>query len=289
MKFGVQIMGIRLRHFPEVSQIFEQNGFESIWVPEHIVFPATMPSSYPYTLDHLPPVNPDTPCYDPWALLSFIACATTTIRLATNIYIAPLRHPLQTARSVVTVDRLSGGRVTLGAGVGWLREEFEFLEQPFENRGKRMEEIVPLLRELWSADIIERHDQFFDFGPVKFNPKPLQSPSIPIELGGNSAAALRRAGRLGDGWIEIGAKTLDELERMLETVQEARRIAGREHLPFEVTSMGFTHTLAGYRLAAQAGVTRILTHPSFDEGTRPGVKDFADWAKRFSDEIISRF
>jgi probable F420-dependent oxidoreductase len=288
MKFGVQIMGIRLRHFAEVSQIFEQNGFESIWVPEHIVFPARMPPSYPYTPDHLPPVDPDTPCYDPWALLSYIACATTSIRMATNIYIAPLRHPLQTARSVVTVDRLSGGRVTLGAGVGWLREEFDYLGQPFENRGKRMDEIVPLLRELWSAEVIERHDQHFDFGPVKFNPKPLQSPTIPIELGGNSPAALRRAGRLGDGWIEIGATSLDELGRMLETVMQARREAGREHLPFEVTSMGFTHSLTAYREAAQAGVTRILTHPSFEPGFRPSVNDFDEWAKRFADEIISR-
>ena len=127
MKFGTSIMGVSFRSYPEVAAAFEESGFESIWIPEHLVFPAEMPPTYPYSDSGYPPVTPDTPAYDPWVVLSYIAASTHHIRLATNIYILPLRHPLQTARSVVTLDRVSGGRVTLGIGVGWLEDEFNYL------------------------------------------------------------------------------------------------------------------------------------------------------------------
>ena len=199
------IMGASFRAMPEVARIYEDNGLESLWVPEHLVFPATMPPRYPYTDSGYPVVTPDTPTYDPWVVLAYVAAATERIRLATNVFILPLRHPLQTARSVVTVDRVSGGRVTLGIGVGWLPDEFEYLEVDFAGRGRRTDAAIGAIRRLWSEDVIEVHDEHFDFGPVKFNPKPLQKPSIPIEVGGSSKPALRRAGRLGDGWIEIGS------------------------------------------------------------------------------------
>jgi probable F420-dependent oxidoreductase len=289
MKFGTYIMGISLRHFAEAAQAFERNGLESLWIPEHLVFPATMPPTYPYTATGYPSVTPDTPSYDPWAVLSYLACATTTIRLATNVYLLPLRHPLQTARSVVTVDRLSGGRVTLGAGVGWLEDEFTYVQQPFATRGRRTDAIIGILRQLWSDDVIEVHDEHFDFGPVKFQPKPLQRPSIPIELGGASHAALRRAGRLGDGWIEIGAKDVGDFRAKLAVVRKARQEAGREG-PFEVTVAG---TLApgidGYRRLQEAGATRILVQAPLPASGRPDLRDWADWSKRFADEIIAKF
>ncbi len=195
MKFGTMIMGTSFRVMPEVASIYEEHGLESLWVPEHLVFPAVLPPLYPYTDSGYPVVNPDTPSYDPWVVLAYLAAATTKIRLATNIYILPLRHPLQTARSVVTVDRVSGGRVTLGIGVGWLPDEFDYLKVGFKDRGRRTDAAIDAIRRLWSEDVIEVHDEHFDFGPVKFQPKPLQKPSIPIEVGGSSKAALRRAGR----------------------------------------------------------------------------------------------
>jgi probable F420-dependent oxidoreductase len=235
------IVGASFRDMPEVARIYEDNGLESLWVPEHLVFPATMPPRYPYTDSGYPVVTPDTPTYDPWVVLAYVAAATQRIRLATNVFILPLRHPLQTARSVVTLDRVSGGRVTLGIGVGWLPDEFEYLEVDFADRGRRTDAAIRAIRRLWSEDVIEVHDEHFHFGPVKFNPKPLQKPSIPIEVGGSSKPALRRAGRLGDGWIEIGSRDLDDFTTKLRVVMEARDDAGRAG-PFEVTASA---TLAG--------------------------------------------
>src|SRR5580698_11514248 len=133
-------MGASFAVMPEIAAMYEENGLESLWVPEHLVFPAQMPRLYPYTDSGYPAVTPDTPSYDPWVVLAYVAAATQRIRLATSIYILPLRHPLQTARSVVTVDRISGGRVTLGMGVGWLADEFDYLGVPFRSRGTRADE-----------------------------------------------------------------------------------------------------------------------------------------------------
>jgi len=246
-----------------------------------------MPSTYPYSDSGLPPVTSDTPAYDPWAVLSFLAAGTTTIRLATNIYILPLRHPLQTARAVVTVDRLSGGRVTLGVGVGWMEEEFSYVGLPFHDRGLRADSIIGILRRLWIDDVTEVHDEHFDFGPVKFQPKPLQKPAIPIEVGGASGPALRRAGTMGDGWIEIGSKDIDDFTAKLAVVLEARRGAGRRG-PFEVTvSGGLAPSVDGYRRLRDAGATRIMVGPGRSEG-RPRPQDWIEWSERFAEEVVSR-
>jgi probable F420-dependent oxidoreductase len=284
------IMVASFRAMPEVAAIYEANGLESLWVPEHLVFPAQMPPLYPYTDSGYPVVTPDTPSYDPWVVLAYVAAATQRIRLATNVYILPLRHPLQTARSVVSVDRVSGGRVTLGVGVGWLPDEFAYLGVGFHDRGRRTDATIEVLRRLWSEDVIEVHDEHFDFGPVKFNPKPLQKPSIPIEVGGASNAALRRARRIGDGWIEIGSTDLDDFKVKLAVVMAARRDAGRTG-PFEVTAgAGLVDgNLDGYRRLAEAGVTRIITGPprSATPPWRVTPADAAEWANRFADEIIT--
>ncbi|WP_166903464.1 LLM class F420-dependent oxidoreductase [Mycobacterium sp. DL440] len=287
MKFGSHIMGISLRHMPDVAHAFELNGIDSVWVPEHLVFPAKIPATYPYTDSGLPEITPDTPSYDPWAVLSFIAAGTTTLMLATNVYILTLRHPLLTARSVVTVDRLSGGRVILGAGVGWLEDEFDYVNMPFKTRGKRADASIDAIRRLWSEDVIEVHDEHFDFGPVKFQPKPVQKPSIPIHIGGSSPAACRRAGRLGDGWIELGSKSLDDFKTKLAIVMKARAEAGRDG-PFEVTMPSPLDTsLDGFKRLEDAGVTRVVVAPQAPEGERPTAQAWADWSKRFADEVIA--
>jgi probable F420-dependent oxidoreductase len=292
MKFGAMIMGASFRTMPEIAAVYEDNGLESLWVPEHLVFPTQMPPLYPYTDSGYPVVTSDTPSYDPWVVLAYVAAATKRIRLATSIYILPLRHPLQTARSVVSVDRVSGGRVTLGIGVGWLPDEFAYLGLGFRDRGRRTDAAIDVLRRLWSEEVIEVHDEHFDFGPVKFNPKPLQKPSIPIEVGGASKAALQRAGRIGDGWIEIGSQDLGDFKAKLAVVMAARRDAGRTG-PFEVTVSArlVDADMDGYRRLAEAGATRIITGAprSATPPWRVTPADAAQWAKRFADEIIANW
>jgi probable F420-dependent oxidoreductase len=287
MKFGLALFGLSPRHYATVAAAAEQHGFESVWIPEHLVFPAEMPATYPYTDAGFPPVTPATPLFDPWVVLGSIASVTERVRLGTQIYVLPLRHPLATARSVVTLDRLSGGRVTLGIGVGWLEEEFDALGQSFHDRGRRTDEILGLLRRLWTEETVEHHGEHFDFGPVRFEPKPVQKPGPPIEIGGASPAALRRAGCLGDGWIEIGAHDLTQLAEMLRTVEQHRRDAGREHLPFEVTT---THDkvpdVEAVRRARDAGVTRVIAGPAIT-GERLTPETLVDWTKRYADEVIA--
>jgi probable F420-dependent oxidoreductase len=286
MKFGLPLFGVSPRYYADIAKAAEDNGFESVWMPEHLVFPEEIPPTYLYTDSGYPPVTSDTPLFDVWVSLSNIAQATSTIRLATNVYVLPLRHPIEVARSVVTLDRLSNGRVTLGIGVGWLEEEFTAVGRSFHDRGKRTDVMIPLMRRFWTEDVIEHHDEHFDIPPIKFQPKP-RFGTIPIEVGGVSKPALRRAGQLGDGWIEIGSATLEAAREKLDVVQGHREAAGREGLPFEVTLGGaFGRDVDGIRRCEDAGATRIVVAPMIAERITPEV--VADFTKRFADEVISK-
>jgi probable F420-dependent oxidoreductase len=286
MKFATTLMGVRLRSFAPAARSLEEAGFESLWIPEHLAMPTEFPATYPYTESGLPPVSAGTPCYNPFVLLSYVACATSTIRLATNVYILPLHHPLRTARDVATLDRLSGGRVTLGVGVGWLRDEFDWIGEDFTNRGRRADEIIQILRRLWTEDTVHYESTNYRFGPVRFQPKPLQRPTIPIEVGGTSAPALRRAALLGDGWIEIGSSDIDEVARCIRQITKLREEAGQADTPFEFTVGGeWACDLDMLRRVADAGATRVLAWPG---STKPlDDSDVAAWAARFHDELIA--
>jgi probable F420-dependent oxidoreductase len=292
MKFGLAMFGVSPRHYVEVARSAEEVGFESIWVPEHLVLPTTMSPAYPYSVDGLPPVTSTTPMFDPWVLLGAVAATTTALRLATYVYILPLRHPFVTARSLVTLDRVSGGRVTLGAGAGWLPEEFSAAGQSFGDRGRRMEETIPLLRRLWSEPAVEHHGEFFDFEPVAFEPKPLQRPSIPIELGGHSRPALRRAGRLGDGWIEVGSGDAETFAARLRVVLEARAESGHDRAPFEV-STGLATDVDRVHRYEDLGATRAIVGPPTaarrdTDRTRLDKDDVVAWCHWFAETVMAR-
>ena len=303
MKFGVSLSGLGARHYPEVAAVAEANGFDSLWIPEHLVFPAEMPARYLYTPDGYPPMQSDTPAFDPWVVLGAVAAVTQSIRLATGVFILPLRHPIMVARSVVTLDRMSGGRVVLGMGVGWMPDEFEIVGASFGDRGKRADEMIELMRQLWSEDTIEFHGDFYDIPPIKFEPKPIhRQESIPIIVGGTSPGALRRAGRLGDGWIhhvqiraslflgeerpEIDDADWTELAEHLAVIEGHRLEAGRQDRPFEIVA-GMGDSVANIRRAAEMGVTTSSVGPTV-KGLRGSKDDFVDWIKRFADEVIAR-
>jgi probable F420-dependent oxidoreductase len=264
MKFGYPLFGVRPADYGEVARRAEAAGFESIWMAEHLVFPVEMPSTYPYSETGQPPVYPGSPLYDAWVTLAYIAASTQRIRLGTHVYILPLRHPLVTARAVATLDVLSGGRAVLGAGVGWLEDEFHFAGVSFADRGRRSDEIIGLLRLLWSAKVIDFHGEFYELGPLRFEPKPVQRPHLPIEIGGVTPPALRRAARLGDGWLATGKMELSELEQRIKRLHALRREAGRESAPFEVS---FGNQLAldlqSVQRYAEVGVTRLMLMAPF--------------------------
>jgi probable F420-dependent oxidoreductase len=291
MKFGYMLLGVPLRYQSQVAQRAEQRGFESAWVPEHLVMPESMPASYPYTADGEPGITPSTPLFDPWVEISYLAATTTKLRFGTAVSVLPLRHPLVTARALVTLDRLSGGRVILGAGSGWLKDEYDAVGIPFNRRGKLMDEIIPLLRRLWTEEVISHDGSYYQIAPVRFEPKPVQKPCIPIEIGGHSPPALRRVAELGDGWVEPGSPDIDALGANIRRIHEMRADAGRDHFPFEVTVIAnnIFNAPADVRRAEEIGITRIVVSPLNSPYSPLGTlkpQDYVDFVERYADAVI---
>jgi probable F420-dependent oxidoreductase len=239
----------------------EAAGFESLWTVEHVIYPDGYESAYPYDQSGKMMMTPDTPLPDPLIWLAFVGAATERIRLATGILILPQRNPLVLAKEVATLDRITGGRVELGIGVGWLREEFDALGVPFERRGARTDEYIAAMRSLWDADNAEFHGEFVDFERASVNPKPVHG-RVPITVGGHSRAAAERAGRLGDGFFP-GKGDIAELA---DIVRQTAADAGRDPESIEITFgdeavLGDDPVGAVERLA-DAGVDRVIV-PSF--------------------------
>ncbi len=182
----------------------EALGFSSVMIADHLVFPVTIKSKYPYTVTGVFPGQGDV--LDQLSLMAFVAAKTTRLRLVTSVMIVPYRNPVLTAKALATIDVLSKGRVTLGVGVGWMREEFEALGTPdFDRRGAVTDEYLRIFKTLWTESPASFSGRFYRFGPLTCSPHPVQKPHPPIWVGGHSKAALRRAARLGDGWHPVGA------------------------------------------------------------------------------------
>src|SRR5712691_4302912 len=181
----------------------EAHGFHSVMISDHIVFPTDIQSPYPYTVSGAFPGHGDA--MEQLTLMAFVAAKTTTLRLVTSVMILPYRNPVLTAKMLATIDVLSRGRVTVGVGVGWLREEFEALgAADFDRRGAVSDEYIRIFKKLWTESPASFEGKFYRFRSLKCLPQPIQKPHPPIWIGGHSPAALRRVARLGDGWHPIG-------------------------------------------------------------------------------------
>jgi probable F420-dependent oxidoreductase len=259
VKLGVALGRLNPRYFVEVTEAADRLGYESVWLPEHLVFPVEMSRS-PFPGQDHPPVPPDTPVFEPFAYLAFLAARTTQVRLGTHVYNLALRHPFVAARAVQTLDIVSGGRAEVGIGAGWLEQEWVAVGLDFATRGRRLDEALRVCRRLWSEPVVEHHGEFYDFGPVAFEPKPLQQPWPSVHVGGESPAALRRAAVLGEGWIGMN-HTLESVVRPVGVLRQLREEHGRSALPFEVTIGASVETEAGLEDWAAAGVDRVIVAP----------------------------
>ena len=276
MKFAVTFGRLHPRTWTEAAEAADRLGFESAWLPEHLVLPLAMAGS-PYAEAEHPPVPPTTQLFDPGALLSFVAARTTSLRLGTYVYLLGLRHPFITARAFGTLDWLSGGRAVIGAGAGWLRAEWEALGIDPATRGARLDEAIDVCRRLWTEATVAHDGPHFPFAEVAFEPKPVQRP-IPIFIGGESQRALRRAGWLGDGWIGM-THTPDSVAAQLAVVRDEREKAGRLDLPFEVTVGGECATEDDTAAWEAAGVDRLIVSPW--RRTAEALDAMASFAARF--------
>ena len=224
--------------FPDLAsairmvQIAEAAGFDSVVAVDHVVFPDNYTSTYPYSPTGRLPGGPGGALPDPLIWMAAMAAVTMRLRFMTGVIILPLRNPLVLAKQVATLDQMSGGRIELGIGVGWLKEEFEALGVPFAKRGKRSDEYIAAMRALWAGDSASFSGEFVNFHQVSSNPKPVGG-SVPIVIGGHSEAAAKRAGRLGDGFFPSIGTQVDVLP-LFDIVRRAAAEAGRDPGEIEI-------------------------------------------------------
>ena len=259
MKFGIALGRLNPAFFLDASVAADGLGYESVWLPEHLVFTAAMSRS-PHPGEAHPPVPPDTPIFDAFAYLSFLAGRTERIRLGTHVYNIGLRHPFVSARAVATLDILSGGRFEFGIGASWLEQEWLAAGLDFSTRGRRVDEIIGVAKRLWSEATVEHHGEFFDFDAVAFEPKPIQKPWPPILVGGESTAALRRAAQLGDGWIGMG-HTIESAAASVGQLLEFRHAAGLATEGFQICLGARIESRSDVERFEALGVTRLIVSP----------------------------
>lgn len=257
MKFGIRYCNtgryVEPARAVELVQAAEATGFESAWTVEHTVIPRGYKSAYPYASDgRLPGGEGDFILPDPQIWMAYVAGHTSRIKLATGILILPQHNPVICAKQVATLDYMSGGRILLGIGVGWLKEEFEALGVPFAERGARTEEYIHALRALWSMDVPTFQGRFVSFSEAFMRPKPVRG-DVPIIIGGHSKAAARRAGRLANGFFPARGASPE----LIALVRQSAEEAGRNPASVEITASMPDDPETLPALAA-AGVSRVL-------------------------------
>jgi probable F420-dependent oxidoreductase len=271
VKIGLNIVWVETPLLAEYAQLAESLGYESLWSGEHIClstaadwwkkFPGAEMMGDAFTEDMVP-FDPDSDFPDPMIVLAHLASVTTTVRLGIGIYMLALRDPVLIGKTLATLDVISGGRIDMAVGLGWTPDEYAWTGNEWERRGARMNEVIRALRVLFEDEHPEFHGEFFDFGPMGFQPKPIQRP-MPIHIGGGAGPAVRRAGRLGDGWYGMP----DDRPAILEELEQA----GRAGAPFEFSTITLQGPMPMEELQALAdiGVDRVVVTPW--PGTKVGT------------------
>lgn len=271
----------------DIARAAEEAGFEGVLLSDHLFFPGDLHTKYPYSEDGKPMFDGSTPFPDPFVTIAAMAAVTTRLRFGTMVYILPLRHPLEVAKAVGTAALLAQGRVLLGTGAGWIREEYDVLGVDFATRGRRYDEMIEVLHKAWTGRMVMHRGAVFDIGGFQMSPAPLAQ--VPICIGGTSEPALRRAARLGDGWIGTG-QTPDEAATLLARLRELRAAARRSDVPFETIVPLVTPPDADvYARLAQAGMTATTAWPfTYVIGPTSTASQKREAMLRFGDAVISR-
>jgi len=260
----------------------EERGFSELWVGEHVVLFEEYASSYPYAEDGRIPAPPGTGLLEPLGTLSYLAAHTSTVRLGTAMVLLPQRNPVYTAKEAATLDWLSGGRVDLGVGVGWLEEEFRAVNVPWPQRGRRTDEYLEVLRTLWTDETSQFEGEFYSLNPCQMFPKPVQSP-LPIHIGGESDAALTRVARAGDGWHTFN-RAPEDLAEPLARLDGLLAEHGRSLQDVTVTVCPYFQPLdadtAGRYAEAGADAVSALLIPVDEDSLRTQLDDLVPVQER---------
>lgn len=279
MKYAMTFGQLNPHFWVDAAVEADRLGYESAWLPEHLVFPLEIRGQLVPGEEH-PPVPASTPIFDACAYLSYLAGITSQIRLGTFVYVLGLRHPFVSARGFATLDIVSGGRAEVGIGAGWLETEWEAAGLDPATRGRRLDEAIKVCKRLWTEEVIEHHGAFYDFKPVMFEPKPVQKPHPPIVVGGESPRALRRAAELCDGWIGM-SHTPETAAVQVAKIRELEAHYGRADRPVEITVMGTPASTSEASEWVDAGVDRLIVVPW------KRSPDAVDGLRRFADQFFA--
>jgi probable F420-dependent oxidoreductase len=262
MKIGIVSINVggpsTVDHMIEVCQHAEAAGIESVWTFEHVVVPIEYDSKYPYSRSGKMGISPEVSFVDPLISLAHVAAATKTLRLGTGVNILPQANPLLFAKQAASIDVLSRGRLTLGLGIGWLREEYEAMGTPFERRGARFDDYLEAMKKVWSGDVVEHESDFLSWHGFKSYPIPAQRPHPPVLIGGTTHKSLERVVKAANGWYAPN-DSRDELAAQLASLRTRCEEAGRDFDSLDITinwrAEKYPDALAEYEAL---GVTRAV-------------------------------
>lgn len=258
----------------------ERHGFATLWAGEHVVMVDNSKSRYPYSESGVIAVPGQADWLDPVIALSFAAAASSRIRLATGVLLLPEHNPVIVAKQAASLDRLSAGRLTLGVGVGWSREEFEALGVPFERRGARTAEYVDAMRTLWREDVASFHGRFVSFDSIRVNPKPVAGQGIPVVVGGNSDAALGRVAAWGDGWYGFNLDGIEEVRHRLDRLEKLCTESGRDPAGLRLAVALAAPRVDDVGALAELGVDELV----LVESPPDNADAVPDWVSALADE-----
>ena len=271
MKFTLALAMCPPERIVPLARAAEEAGWDAVAVPDSVFYPETVSGEYPFSADGDRFWPADAPFVDPLVAIPAMAAATDRISFVTNVLKTPLREPLLVAKAVGSAAAMFPGRVELGVGLSWMPEEFAWLGQEMRTRGKRLDEQIVIIRALLAGGWVEHHGPHYDFERLRMDPAP--GPGVPIHVGGHSDAAMRRAVRLGDGWIGAQAGR-DDLLAILGRLRATLEVEGRDHAAFEVQATPLVAaTPAAMAELGQAGLTGVITVPWYFSGGNPDDYD----------------
>lgn len=272
-------------------EMLEEQGVESVWTVEHVIMAQNYEPLYPYSNDGMAPTAPDTLMPDPLEWHAFAAARTERLNLGTAVVIASQHSAAILAKRVATLDALSGGRLRLGVGIGWQREEYEAIGVPYKDRGRRLDETIEAMRVLWSEDFATYKGKYVQFENVHMDARPANPEGVPILIGGSSEFAAKRAGRLGDGWYPYVISP-EDFAKGVETIHASAKEAGRDATKVELTiwpaSFDFTKTfdVEFVKAYTEAGARRVMI--SNAESQTVDIQEQRDWIRRYQDEVLAK-
>lgn len=288
MKFVLSTSFSSVAHLTQLAPVADSHGWFAMSFSDHVVNPETISTPYPYTEDGSRRWQPFTDWPDPWVMIGALATITKTLRFTNNVFVLPMRNPFLVAKAISTAAIVSDYRVIPAIGMGWSADEFALMDSDFRTRGKRANEMLEIMRLLWTGELVEYHGEYYQFDALEMNPAPAEY--IPIWVGGISDPAMRRAARLGDGWV-TDLQSSGEIVDCIARIKEWRRECGRDAEPFDIMATpSDAWDIDGYKRLRDAGVTHLLTMPwPFYHGETDDLDKKIDAVKRYSDDIISAF